>query len=1123
MKQNLIVAYPDGREDVYPITEGQSTLGSDAKCEFGIQAPGVESRHIFFSSSGDAVFVVNLCDSETAWLNGVPLDERHIFEVGDQLNVGTVTIRLRRAAQDGEDLSASAAGVAEVAKSARRDLRSGWRGYQKILQKVASFISPAEAETAERLHSTGIRALLYGLFAMVALAGMAWTFQIRQWFICEAVASYASSYVFLIATLVLAARHRIRCAGRIFSLIAFLGLGGEPLHETWTSYFNTLSWGVVDMAALCYLWGWFYDIGCDCIFAKRRWGFAWRYLLLLASVGMLCWFLAQGAQAYPGAAYCYWPLLGIAATYPIWSRQIRFRLDERQLDILFVLRLASFRDVRRWIARTWTVLATLTPLLLILGSLGARKRLVWKEADDNLVVTETESGEKLAWYWSDRGRYMAKTDFDTSLIYQIPYDVLLAPVDNAGDQAGRRPDAGSAESEAGGENDALEEKCEEAEKAVWERSSAFRLNELYKRMLDQRGVDVTNEDAVASFYGSDDWKSAVAAFERHKDVVSLSAKGKYLCRKIAVVQLEATNAIAFAELKEALSPYRITASGRSHFSELGNVRSTKTVFLEEVNNRVTYGSRDSKLYHAQIGIGIQPRSLQTSKYMSAAIGSVMIPSLVLLTIGGLLLWKRGGDSAVGFWLGIATAAHVLGAFLATDYLLIESSMKYHLWHWAVESPWGGLVAGWLGMAFSAGRVFWVIALLAQSVLFVLLCWPGKPNAQEGRCKGWLIFIGKTAMITVLTAMIGIAVPFIAPVASCEATDTMVGRFAAILFVGLLGWLLRRKRRFLTEAPDLGWEFFGGWLLLTMAISFPIVAGSGFDPLIRPEIWLAPISWVGERTCLAGILSGIAAVAGGALFLRLFIRRNFLSVLTVNGSAFTLFALIVPLISAICNPLVAELLRGSFLQSSQGERIVSIAIVVLVMHPMWNYLSRLSKRLSGRNIVQVESRVEATLESIIEKPGEIDVRDEVFERLGDFGLKKYALYVRTKSDSFDLALKNHWSQLTADSFQMSAYLRHYLGFNPHLVELDQLAHNESLFFQSFELCRIKERLHAACLLPICLGKSVRAVLVTPLEVDTGPILDSEVIFENLNAIGLAAIVSLNERPIEVHSTVDEDKE
>ena len=1122
MKQNLIVAYPDGREDVYPITEGSSTLGSDAKCEFGIQAPGVEPRHIFFSSSDDAVFVVNLCDSETAWLNGVPLDERHLFEVGDQLNVGAVTIRLRRAAQEGEDLSVSAAGVAEVAKSARRDLRSGWRGYRKILEKIAPFISPAEAETAERLHFSAIRALARWLLAMVALAGMAWTFQIRHWFICGAVASYASSYVFLIATLILAARHRIRCVGRIFSLIAFLGLGGEPLNETWTNYFNTLSWGVVDIAVLCYLWGWLYDIGLGCIFAKRRRGFAWRYLLLLVSVGMLCWLFVQG-QSYPGAAYCYWPLLGCAASYPIWARHICFRLDERQLDILFVLRLASFRDVRRWIARTWTVLATVTPLLLILGSLGARNRLVWKETDDNLVITETESGEKLAWYWSDRGRYMAKTDFDTSLIYQIPYDVLLAPAANDGDQAGRRPDAGAGDSEAGGENDALKEKCEEAEKAVWERSAAFRLNELCKRMLDQRGVDEANEDAVASFFGSDDWKNAVANFERHKDAVSLSAKGKDLCRKIAVVQLEATNAVAFAELKEALSPYRITASERNQFAELGNVRSTKTVFLEEVNNRETYGSREPKLYHAQIGVGIQPRSLQTSKYMSAAIGSVMIPSLVLLAIGGLLLWKRGGDSAVGFWLGIATASHVLGAFLATDYLQIESSMKYHLWHWAVESPWGGVVAGWLGMAFSAGRVFWVIALLAQSVLFVLLCWPRKSHAQEGRWQGWLIFIGKVAMTAVLTAMIGITAPFITPVASSEATDSMVGRFAAILSVGLLGWLLRRKRRFLTEAPDLGWEFFGGWLLLTMAISLPIVAGSGLDPLIRPEIWLAPITWMGERICLAGILSGIAAVAGGALFLRLLIRRNFLSVLTVNGLTFALFALIVPLISAICNPLVAELLRGSFLQSRQGERIVSIAIVVLVMHPIWNYLSRLSKRLAGRNIVQVESRVEATLENILEKPGEIDVRDEVFDRLEDLGLKKYALYVRTKADSFDLALKNRWPQLTADTFQISAFLRHYLGFNPHVVELDLLAHNESLFFQSFELCRIKERLHAACLLPICLGKSVRAALVTPLEADGSPILDSEVILENLNAIGLATIVSLNERTTDGHSIVDEDRE
>lgn len=1094
MKQNLIVAYPDGREDVYPITEGQSTLGSDAKCEFGIQASGVEPRHIVFSTGGDAVYVVNLCDSETARLNGVPLDGRRLFEVGDELSVGTVSIRLRQASKEGEDLAASEAGVAEVSKSVRRDLRSGWRGYRKVLEKIAPFISPEEAETAEWLHSSGIRALLHWLLAFVGLAGMSWACQSRHWFVCEEHVSCASCYVFLIATMTLAARHRVSFAGRIFALIVSLGIGGEPPTETWTSYFNvTIRFGAVIIAAFCYLWGWLYDIGCSCIFVKQRWGFAWRYLLLLVSVGAFCWLRAFDSgveRSVPCAGYRYWPLLGVAATYPLWARLIRCRLDESKLDILFVLRLAAFRDARRWIARALTVLAVVTPLLLILGSLGARNRLVWSESDDSLVVTEAKSGEKLAWYWSDRGRYLAKTDFDTSLIYQIPYDVLLASANNEGDKTGNQPDDKTEESEVGEENIELEGKCEEILADAWERFPDFR-----KHILSQCGIAVTNGGAVADF-------------EQYKDVVLLGAKGRDIIRKVAAVQLEATNAVAFAELKEVLSPYRIKS--------LNDVGTTLAIVLEAVKNRETYGSRDAQLYHAQIGIGIRSRSLQESEYMSAVVASMIVPSLVLLAIGAILLWKRGSDSAVGFWLGIAMTSSVISVFVAADYLQIESSMKYHLWHWAVKSPWGGLVSGCLGITFSVGRVFEVLAYLSQSVLFVLLCWPRKSNAQGGMWKRGLIFICKAIIIYMLSYGLGWIIGYVVGSIVPDGGPMFVlVRFVVILFIGAFGWLLRRKRRFLTEAPELGWEFFGGWSFLEMAILFPLDA----DGMLRPEIWLSPLSWIGDRACLAGILSGIVAIAGGALFLRLFIRRNFLSVLTVKGFAFTLFALVVPLISAVCNPLVAELLRGSFFQSRQGEKIVSVAIVVLVMRPIWNYLSRLSRMLSGRNMVKVESRVEATLENILEKPGEIDVRDEVFDGLGDLGLKEYALYVRTKAGSFDLALKNRWSQLTADTFQMSEYLRHYLGFNPHVVELDQLAHDESLYFQSFELCRIKDRLHAACLLPICLGKSVRAILVTPSEADGRPVLASEVILDNVNALGLATIVSLNKRASDGSAGVD----
>jgi hypothetical protein len=338
----------------------------------------------------------------------------------------------------------------------------------------------------------------------------------------------------------------------------------------------------------------------------------------------------------------------------------------------------------------------------------------------------------------------------------------------------------------------------------------------------------------------------------------------------------------------------------------------------------------------------------------------------------------------------------------------------------------------------------------------------------------------------------------------EWVSILVPRFAAIAVLGILGAWMRHKRRFDTETPELGWMFFGSWLFLELAVLF--VMEAEIDPLV-PESWVEPLAGIPGSLTLVGLVSWIAAAIGGFLFLRLCLKRNFLCLLTPNGFTFALFSFSVPIVAAVCNPLVGRLFEDSFLQSVRGERIVGIAVVVLVLRPLWNVLDKLSRRLSVRNLVRVEAGVNATLETVLDMAEEMDFRDEIFKRLDELGVDSYAFFARSSADSFKLVLQNGWSVAGADSFRMSPYLRQRLGADPHVVDLNRLAQEESFFFHSFELFRIGQRIHAACLLPICLGKSVRAVLATPDVRDGRSLPNADAFLENVNTLGLVTVESL----------------
>lgn len=1101
LQLNLVVSYADGREDVYLLSAGQSTLGRDDTCEYGIQADGVAGRHVLFLSDPSGTFAVNLQEAESVRLNGAPLDGRRNFEIGDELAIGSVLVRLQPIAQEGENLADSPDGVASVAESVRRDAHSGWRGYRKVLEKIAPFISSSEAETAECLHRSGHRALLNCLLVVLAATLAAGLLETHRWFLAADICRCACAYFGLICVLVLTVRYRIRCAGRLFALLDIVAIWQVPPSETWVDYFEQWSFLLFVLPVL-YLAGWGRDVGADCLFHKRHSKFVWRYLVLLLSVGLDCagfFFLNKipGAES-PLPAQYYFPLMTIALLFPLWGRLVPRKWSENELDVSFIVEQASQRMWRRWIARALAVLAVGTPLLYLLSSLGMGERLNWRGNDD-LVITENGNDEQetLAWYWFDRGRYLRKDDFKTELIYQVPYEILLdefaEPAVNVDSPSNEDNPPATIWQELDASN--FEDKVTEIREDMWARSRIFRANRVFAR----NGVNPQDDAACDAFLDSDVGKQEAEAFGQQDAIPMFSNFGESLCRKIAKVQVDATNTAAFAELRTTLAPYRRATVPDAQEGQFGGPE-TLFFYLDEFECRGTYSSGSgTKLHHAQVGIGVQGFTQTGAKIQTIQYETIAMPILVLLVLGGLLLWKRGADSSVGFWLGIAMTMRALALFYTAGQDSFGKMLEYPLWRWAVESSSGGLVAGWVATLNVFGAFFDISLALSQSILFILLCWPSPASLQRGWLRRSLIFVGKFVVV-----FAGLTLTFLLVDRMINSMSYLVVHIAGILVFGIVGGCMRRKRRFDTEAPELGWIFLAAWLMLECARLF--WAEIDVNPWLT-ESWLAPIPHLPGNITWAGLVSGMAAVVGGALFLCLCLKRNFLAVLTVSGFTFTLFSFAVPLLAAIGNTLVGRIFAGSFLQSARGERIVAIAVVVLVMRPLWNVLGKLSKRLSVRNLGRVETGIYSTLETVLDRAEDLDVRDEIFTCLAKLGIERYAFFARSSPDAFHLILKNDWNAGGADSFQMSPYLRFCLGRNPHALVLNRMEQDDSLFFQSFELCRLEKRLHASCLLPICLGKSVRGVLVTPDSQNGHSLPQGDAFFENVNALGLATVESL----------------
>jgi hypothetical protein len=393
--------------------------------------------------------------------------------------------------------------------------------------------------------------------------------------------------------------------------------------------------------------------------------------------------------------------------------------------------------------------------------------------------------------------------------------------------------------------------------------------------------------------------------------------------------------------------------------------------------------------------------------------------------------------------------------------------------------------------------------LAQTILFLLLCWPTAETGNMGRAWGKrilkfaVVFLASVSIATLFTTM---------------GANVIIARLVSVMAMVMAGVLLRRHNRERTEVPFIGWEFATAWFMMEASVYFVVVPFN--QNAGRLHFVSNPIRVMGWVTTPGFFICAATAACAAMLSFRMWLRRGFLQMLTPGRAAFAVFAVAVPCLAEFSEQLVGMVFEGSVLSSRIGDELLGILVVVLLFSPCWNLLTERMRRLSVRRLPQVEREASRALESLFDEDPALDFRDALHASLAEIPILRYAVFARVSNKTFSLVASRSVSENMPDRFEASRHLQRRLAKDCPAVDFSTLAYDRSLFFHSFELQRIGIQLSggtsqtpSGCLLPIRLGTSLRGFLFAPdNDEHASPELSNEDISETVNNLGLAAIAS-----------------
>jgi hypothetical protein len=90
-RANAVLVRSDGRRE--PLAARGATIGRSRECEIVVEDPGVSRRHAAIRNGPDGWLVEDLGSTNGSSVNGVPLERAHVLANGDEVEVGSTTLR----------------------------------------------------------------------------------------------------------------------------------------------------------------------------------------------------------------------------------------------------------------------------------------------------------------------------------------------------------------------------------------------------------------------------------------------------------------------------------------------------------------------------------------------------------------------------------------------------------------------------------------------------------------------------------------------------------------------------------------------------------------------------------------------------------------------------------------------------------------------------------------------------------------------------------------------------------------------------------------------------------------------------------------------------------------------
>jgi hypothetical protein len=703
--------------------------------------------------------------------------------------------------------------------------------------------------------------------------------------------------------------------------------------------------------------------------------------------------------------------------------------DQRQNGAVDQEAVFHAAQVRWWslaVGRALAIALALPPFFMFLKTVDVKEQLDWP-GTERAVITQRDNQPPRAWFWTTKGRYLRRSDFQNSLIFgysraKVSPELLRIVAKNL----------------AVLESDQASEASHQA------------YDELLKWLTNHRLRQTKDFEACFA-----------TEPETDSDIVFL--------------------------LQEQTFPDPVNLERRTIFHASHLLKN---------------------------GILI-PRTQDYIETLSNSIAPRVYPLLGVGLLGFLVLWRRGGDLALGRWLGLWLLSVSFWGYsdVSAHYL---PATQQGLWYAAMASPSKAAIAGLLvSMYLLVGLLLTLTCcFIPQAAIWVHLCWPSRHREAASMWPGLLATGGKILLVALVinAANIGLAsaglrlfpdmvlheqqLHYGYSVASLpllrESWTAGLRLFPCMALYGqrfhygcsvatlplllVLGYVFRRRLSRFSEVPKLGWmpPLAMGLLLVSLVLLFAERAPS----------------------------SQVFIVAFFLLTAYILVRGNFLRVSPTRDLTVLLAVAVLPLVFEYAKDLSENWLTHKGLFGHRASQILGVLAVLLVIKPLHRAVERFVVMLSAPRLRTIERAVANVLESIVDDRLVTDPREEVARLFREWSVEQYVFYSRLRPGILDIAL----SRMDAEppvQLVVSHHLFHHLCKQQGFLDLDSVPFEWRHFFHQFELFRLQHHTRCRYLLPLCLGPSLRGLLLLP-EHATEAALRHDSLVSRLSAIGVEVV-------------------